>query len=377
MGSFGKSFDEAFKPAFTTAQAGTLDAIKERIKLDATKSDDTKKVTSYLNLAIDSLKETDEGTQKRMGAIIGDKTQEWTPDSAKALYEQIQESRKNQREIGEKIKTTRYTSLMEGSNKVLDRLAEQGGIAPAIISSYKAQMELDARKLSGLDSGLDATSTSDGIQKPEGFNDFMNKPMKSKAELEGEAASSKKLNERNLNRQELSKELNDFFLVDDQLPRTDEGFVGRTMQGIQSTAAGMDQSTAQGFAIATHDALKKRLRVRLVRAAGDVGNINIVEQSAAEQIIPGKWDAAGTAKLKRAFLKKASEALTTKEGPELESEIKNILNDFAKTKAFDGPKGEEANKVTGKFKVGDVREKNGVSYERQKDGTWKKKSSKS
>ncbi len=178
--------------------------------------------------------------------------------------------------------------------------------------------------------------------------------MEQKILEEGKTIEAKKIVERNLSRMELNKELQDFFLVDNNIPRTDSGLIGRTVQGLQNVASSFDQSNVTGFAAATHDALKKRLRVRLVRAAGDVGNINIVEQKAAEQIIPGFFDASGTAKLKRAFLAKASEALSTKEGPELESSIKTILNEFAQSDAFIGPKGDEARKLTKKYKVGEV-----------------------
>lgn len=186
--------------------------------------------------------------------------------------------------------------------------------------------------------------------------------MARKVKESGQDVTARKTAERNMSRLELNKELQDFFLVDNLIPRTDSGLIGRVTQGLQNVGSSFDQSTATGFAAATHDALKKRLRVRLVRAAGDVGNINIVEQRAAEQIIPGFFDAAGTAKLKRAFLSKASEALSTKEGPELESSIKTILNEFAKSDAFSGPKGKEAEKLTKKYEVGETVEFDGKKY---------------
>lgn len=192
--------------------------------------------------------------------------------------------------------------------------------------------------------------------------------MEQKVLEEGKTIEARKIAERNLSRLELNKELQDFFLVDNNIPRTDAGLIGRTVQGLQNVASSFDQSNVTGFAAATHDALKKRLRVRLVRAAGDVGNINIVEQKAAEQIIPGFFDASGTAKLKRAFLAKASEALSTKEGPELESSIKTILNEFAQSPAFTGPKGAEAKKLTKKYKLGEIVEAGNKKY-KVKDAT--------
>lgn len=373
--SFNKSFDESFKTGMVIGADSALEATKEKNKREELKLQEA--VARQEELSIAEKIVASSGRQDLVDKFEVLKSEVKTPDGAKAVREFFQEQAKNQREVGEKIALERYKGMVDGSNKVLDRMAEQGGFTPQSLQDYKSLAEQEARQASGLDgveSRINSNTQTIGNES-NNFNDVMNKPMKSKADLEGEAAMSKKLNERNLNRAELSKELNDFFLVDDQIKRTDEGFVGRIMQGVGSTAAGLDQSTAEGFSIATHDALKKRLRVRLVRAAGDVGNINIVEQTAAEQIIPGKWDSKGTAKLKRAFLKKASEALSSKEGPELESEIKTILNDFAKTKAFEGPQGKEADKVTG----GTIKEGQTATNKKTgevmiyKGGKWQKK----
>jgi len=175
-----------------------------------------------------------------------------------------------------------------------------------------------------------------------------------KADLEVETSAKRttatKTAERDLSKKELNKELEDFFLVDDIIPRTEGGLIDRIIQGTTNVTTGLNQNTPEGFAIATHDGIRKRLRVRLVRAAGDVGNINIVEQQAAEQIIPTKWDSKGTAELKRAFLREATKALNSNEP----SEVKNVLARFAESEVFVGPKGKDAEKFKKKYEVGEI-----------------------
>jgi len=79
----------------------------------------------------------------------------------------------------------------------------------------------------------------------------------------------------------------------------------------------------KGTAARVHDAVVKRLRVQLVRAAGDVGNINIVEQQAAEKLIPGFYDSASAAMTKRAYLQDIAKAINDNSP----SEVKRVLDE--------------------------------------------------
>ncbi|KKM17811.1 hypothetical protein LCGC14_1671980 [marine sediment metagenome] len=80
----------------------------------------------------------------------------------------------------------------------------------------------------------------------------------------------------------LRKDIEAFLVIDKRIPRG-KGF-GRFVRGAKNVFEGFEQDSPEGIAVAAHNALSKRLRVSLVRAAGDVGNINIVEQEAAEKI---------------------------------------------------------------------------------------------
>lgn len=114
---------------------------------------------------------------------------------------------------------------------------------------------------------------------------------------------------------DLSNELNIFFELESRVPRASGA--GRFGQGFKNVASGFTQSGESGPAIASYDGAIKRLRVKLVRAAGDVGNIAVPEQEAAEKIIPTKWDSAEVATIKRAYLKELSRALESKNTDEL------------------------------------------------------------
>ncbi len=128
----------------------------------------------------------------------------------------------------------------------------------------------------------------------------------------------------NLKRSILRKDLDPFFAVDDVIQRARGSGWGRLGAGAQMWYEGKGQNTTLGRAAAMHSATSKRLRVQLVRAAGDVGNLNIVEQKAAEEMVPGTWDDAKTAEIKRAYLKQISKAIDD-ESPD---EVQKVMNKF-------------------------------------------------
>jgi len=68
---FGKSFDEAFKPAFAQSQAGAFDAIKEKIKQDQTKAEEKFKATTLMhsNIAL-ATQFGDEDMAKKITSIV-------------------------------------------------------------------------------------------------------------------------------------------------------------------------------------------------------------------------------------------------------------------------------------------------------------------
>jgi hypothetical protein len=180
------------------------------------------------------------------------------------------------------------------------------------------------------------------------------------AEAEGERQAdiqkAKDIEKINVKKEALAKDLDDFFAVDDVIDRSEGGFISRMLTGGSTMLASMDQSTAEGAAAATHNAIRKRLRVSLVRAAGDVGNINIVEQKAAEQIIPGFFDSKKTAAIKRAFLQEFSKAVDSKE----ESVVRKVIQEFMGTEAYKPLKfGSEEEVEKAKLPAGTIIEING------------------
>src|SRR3990167_839148 len=142
------------------------------------------------------------------------------------------------------------------------------------------------------------------------------------AQKSAQVESVKEEQKLNLKRRILAKDLEIFSSIDKAIPRG-EGF-GRFVEGGKSAYEGFSRQTPRGQAVGAYDASKKRLRVQLVRAAGDVGNINIVEQQAAEKLIPEIWDDEKTAEIKRAYLRDITQEINSNSG----SEVKGLINKF-------------------------------------------------
>ena len=130
-------------------------------------------------------------------------------------------------------------------------------------------------------------------------------------------------------KEQLKNDLDSFFAVDDKIDRAKGGFIETRKAGLTSQYRALSQPLTtegkpdvKGTAARLHDAARKRLRVQLVRAAGDVGNINIVEQEAAEKLIPNFYDSEDAAMAKRAYLIEITKAIENKD-PNL---VKDVLN---------------------------------------------------
>jgi len=246
--------------------------------------------------------------------------------------------------LGDTVDIAEKTGNLELRNKAkiqIDNLLTGKEVSPrgTSVDSFISPEENQKRTI--------LNPTSKQIEKedliPVEFNIF-GEPIKfkSKKTVQDEIRA-KKLAETNFKREVFRQDLESFQEIDNQLKRG-TGFFDRIQSGLKSKVAALDQSTATGFAVATHQAARKRLRVQLVRAAGDVGNINIVEQKAAEEMIPREFDSEGTAKLKNAFLNQLSKAINDNS----ENDVKRVLAEFMKTESFRGPKGEQAEKIIGK-----------------------------
>ena len=153
-----------------------------------------------------------------------------------------------------------------------------------------------------------------------GFNiEFPQTEAERQAELkqEGEKIKAKGIATLDVKKEQLKKDLESFLAVDSKIDRAKGGFLATRGAGLRSQwraiAQPIDPETGKpdikGTTARVHDAARKRLRVQLVRAAGDVGNINIVEQEAAEQLIPAFYDSVDTARLKNAYLQQVTQAI--------------------------------------------------------------------
>lgn len=169
------------------------------------------------------------------------------------------------------------------------------------------------------------------IEKPKGKNKYgiMEYETIENPEYKQYEKKQEKVMEFDVKKEQLKKDLESFFAVDDLIDRAKGGFIATRGAGLTSQYRAIAQPVTEegkpdikGTAARVHDAAVKRLRVQLVRAAGDVGNINIVEQTAAEKLIPGFYDSQSAAQLKRAYLIEISKAINNKDG----NTVKAILD---------------------------------------------------
>lgn len=158
------------------------------------------------------------------------------------------------------------------------------------------------------------------IEKPKGKNKYgiMEYETIENPEYKTYTKKQEKVMEFDVKKDQLKKDLESFFAVDDLIDRAKGGFLETRGAGLTSQYRAIAQPVTKegkpdikGTAARVHDAAVKRLRVQLVRAAGDVGNINIVEQEAAEKLIPSFYDSESAAELKRAYLTEIASAINS------------------------------------------------------------------
>lgn len=176
-----------------------------------------------------------------------------------------------------------------------------------------------------------------------------------------------KLMETKLKQQSLKKELNSFFTIDKQIPRAAGGFVPTRMAGLKSQWQGISQPidlktgkvTSEAIAARQHEGARKRLRLKLVKDAGDVGNISIVEQEMQEKLIPNFYDAKSVAESKRQYLLALTEAINTEEPDKIKTVLDNagvnyidLGKDEKNIPSFATPEEAETSGYKGKVVIG-------------------------
>jgi len=209
MGNFASSFADSFKTGAAIGSNAALETMKEKMKQETAKAEDTKKVTSYLSLSADSLKDADPETQKRMAEIIGDQTKDWTPESAKSLYEQIQATKKDKTDFSQTMAQERFKSGMLGITEVIKSFAERGGtfadgtpITAASLQDFgksasdrllqdigsmpQSNKTSTTEPIQSVESSIAPSgSVADSITKTSG-SELLNKPIRSKASFKAE-----------------------------------------------------------------------------------------------------------------------------------------------------------------------------------------------
>ena len=228
MAGFGKSFSDAFEKTATVAAAGTLDAIKEKIKLDATKAEETKKVANYLSATAEVVKDADQATQERVGKLIGDSTRSWDEASAKSLFELASSSSKDKKNFQQTLQTEKYKAGTSAVTEVVKSLAERGGYTPEQLQQIQQESANRVASSLGIEVPIEQRISQSSTQgSPQQSNDFFTTPI------------PQKKTEKQLDRENMLKKGNDIIgSLRDKFNEIDDKYgVGR-LQGMMTIGRG-------------------------------------------------------------------------------------------------------------------------------------------
>ena len=124
---FSQSFEKAYNISSQKSSDATLEAIKEKIKLDTDKA--TKKLeATTINSAIlmQAAQSGDKGELEKAQTII-DAIGDTQPDASKLVYSSIQQRIKDKTDFQQALQTEGVKARMLGVNDVIKTLADKGG----------------------------------------------------------------------------------------------------------------------------------------------------------------------------------------------------------------------------------------------------------
>ena len=158
-------------------------------------------------------------------------------------------------------------------------------------------------------------------QTPEGRADILKqKELESEAVTRGQISAKK-----GEARAELRDILeNQYYPVSDLIPTS--GGPMRYLTGSTSTLKGKLGMGMSGAAVQQLEGLNNRLRIALVRAAGDVGNIALPEQIAQQKLLFSVYDTPQLRELKKATLSDLSEAYKSNNSSRVKAIIRKWVN---------------------------------------------------
>jgi len=117
----GQGFNNSFEKAFTPA---ALESMKEKIKQDSTKAEESLKTSANLAMVAEMSKGTDADTQERLAKILEMKH---TPESSKAILDFASAQVKDKQNFEQTMQQERFKSGMLGVTEVIKSLSERGG----------------------------------------------------------------------------------------------------------------------------------------------------------------------------------------------------------------------------------------------------------
>lgn len=166
---FAESFEKAFIPAAKSGSDAALELLKEKMKREAEKKTAEQKLANIKAMAADELSVAEKsGADAQTLDFIKtqfqvlDKVQD--PDLAEKQITQVRtfinDRFKNQAENTESIKKEKFRGYLEGGNKILDRIAESGGVTANELISLREELARDAEVRSGVSGGAVVQSSA-------------------------------------------------------------------------------------------------------------------------------------------------------------------------------------------------------------------------
>lgn len=121
---FNNSFEKSFGTGMAVGSNAALETMKEKIKQDATKAEESLKTSANLAMIAEMSKGADPATQERLAKILEMKH---TPDSSKAILDFAVTQVKDKQNFEQTMTQERFKSGMLGVTETIKAMAERGG----------------------------------------------------------------------------------------------------------------------------------------------------------------------------------------------------------------------------------------------------------
>lgn len=201
-----------------------------------------------------------------------------------------------------------------------------------VSSTTPSQVEPSAETSTVPDMRIESVTAGGVTMKPVKTEKEKQEELQDVVEKQKATTAATKEAERQAKLVQLRSDINNvYFPVANNIPTINGSWIDRKKFAAELWLKGKnEQGTPVGAMVTQLDSLNKRLRVTLVRAAGDVGNLNIVEQKAAEELLFRLDDSTSVRELKKAVLQDLAAGVQTGDS----SYVKKLIDKWVKSPEY-------------------------------------------